>query len=62
MKPRNLAEWHYIAGTIACMVVIAGVLAFSAWDAQEPDTMTPQQIQQAAQTARNAGMYPEGGK
>jgi hypothetical protein len=58
MKPRNLAEWHYIAGTLACIAVIAGVLAFSALDARTPDTMTPQQIQQAAQTAREAGQYP----
>jgi hypothetical protein len=58
MKPKNLAEWHYIAGTIACIAVIAGTLAFSAWDAREPDTLTPQQIETAAQTARDAGQYP----
>jgi hypothetical protein len=54
----NMQERYYIRGTVAVVLMVAGILAFSVMDARKPDTMTPQQIKAAAQTAREAGHYP----
>jgi hypothetical protein len=54
----NMQERYYIRGTAAIVAMIVAILGFSVWDARKPDSMTPQQIKAAAQTAREAGQYP----
>ena len=58
---KQIKERYYAKGTAACIAVVVAVAGFSVWDARESDTMTPQQIKAAAQTAREAGQYPTGG-